>query len=105
MKKLFLTLVLMLTVSFASINAMLPHLNDKLFIKESFKLDVNKKGLYTTVEYEYVEIQWGVGCYANIYYNGELVGTVYAYETGESRAEATSNCYSVVRARAFMEEK
>lgn len=56
MKKLFLTLVLMLTVSFASINAMLPHLNDKLFIKESFKLDVNKKGLYTTVEYEYVEI-------------------------------------------------
>lgn len=104
MKKLFLTLVLMLTVSFAfaSMNA-----RDKLPIKESFKIDITKNALSATVEYEYFYVGWGVGCYANIYYNGELVGTVYAYESGDTLAQATSKCYSAVRARAnaFIAEK
>jgi len=99
----------MLTVSFAfaNMNAKLPHSNDKLIIKESFKIDITKNTLSAIIEYKYFYTQWSVGCYANIYYNGELVGTVYAYESGSTQAQATSNCYSAVRARAnaFIAEK
>jgi hypothetical protein len=100
MKNLFLTIAFVFaTVSLVNANTSV--ISSSLKKESSIKRCLTyEKSLNIEVEYNYKYIYYGVGCYANIYYNGELVGTVYSYETGDTKAEATANCYAVAKARA-----
>ena len=108
MKKIILGIVLLLIASFAFANSnrTSSYLNEKPSIEESIKIDKSENTLSVETEYIYLYDSWGVGCYANIYYNGELVGTVYSYAYGDTKSEATTNCYNDVRgkANAFMKK-
>lgn len=59
-----------------------------------YKLDVEDSDLQTYV----------ATCYANIYYNGELVGTVTATGIGSTALSAASNCRAeaIRKAQAFI---
>jgi hypothetical protein len=100
MKKIILGIVFVFaTVSFTNANTSV--ISSNLNTESSIKIFLAyEAALNTYVEYNYDTGYYGVGCYANIYYNGEIVGTVYAYETGNTKEEATANCYAVARARA-----
>lgn len=103
MKNLFLTTILLLTFgfSYANLDVKLPNAEVKSSIEEFSTVDKTEYTQSVIVDATNLDDRWGVGCYIVIRHNGDYVTTVYAYEFGETQAEATAKCRAAVRKRAL----
>lgn len=101
MKKIILSVVLLLSTSFVFANSSKEiDLNNKENRETIILIDKNEIVFNNLFETFVTGDRWGIGCYVDIYYEGEYVGTVFSYESGETYAEAYDNCRSSAMGKA-----